>query len=246
MNKKGEYMEFDIDHIAHTNRLTDYNPFVKVVGSLILVLSALFISNNYYSVFIIILSSILLLAVARVSLKDYLKFLTIPFAFTFITCIFLLFFFPSGKYIWNSGFFVIGITTESLTISVLTFLRVFACFSSLGFMSLTTPINDVIQVLRRFYVPKIFCEIATLMYNAIFIFLDNLGVMRNAQKTRLGYLGSSMEAMKSYGAMFSNLFLLSLEKSETLQRSLESRCYTGELPVYKPDRSKDSYPELIN
>lgn len=239
-------MEFDIDFIAHTNRIADYNPYVKVIGSIILVLSALFINNNYYSIFIIILSSLLLLALARVSLKDYLKFLTIPFAFTFLTCIFMLFFFPSGAYIWNSGFFGIGITTESLRVSLLTFFRVFACFSALGFMSLTTPITDVMFVLRSFYVPKIFCEIAVLMYNAIFIFLDSIEVMRNAQKTRLGYLGTFMESMKSFGSMFSNLFLTSLEKSETLQRTLDSRCYTGELPVYKPDRSKDTYPELVN
>lgn len=231
-------MEFDIDWIAHNNRLADFNPYLKVISSIILVLSALFISNNYYSIFTIILASLLLLLVAKVSLRDYLKFLTIPFAFTFITCIFLLFFFPSGSYIWNSGFFGIGITTESLRISLLTFFRVFACFSALGFMSLTTPITDVVHVLRSFYVPKIFCEIAVLMYNTIFIFLDNIEVMRNAQKTRLGYLGGTLDSMKSYGAMFSNLFLISLIKSETLQRSLDSRCYTGELPVYKPDRFK--------
>ena len=82
-------MEFDIDWIAHNNRLADFNPYLKVISSIILVLSALFISNNYYSIFTIILASLLLLLVAKVSLRDYLKFLTIPFAFTFITCIFL-------------------------------------------------------------------------------------------------------------------------------------------------------------
>ena len=102
------------------------------------------------------------------------------------------------------------------------------------------------HVLRRCYVPQIFCEIATLMYNAIFIFLERLETMRNAQKTRLGYLSTSTDTIKSLGGMGSNLFLTSLEKSETLQKSLDSRCYTGDLPVYRPDRKKDSYPELVN
>ena len=209
-------MEFDIDFIAHNNKLSEYNPFVKVFVSLILILSTLVMSNNYYSIAIIILSSILVLGVARVSLKDYIKFLIIPFSFTFLTCIFILFFFPQGEYIWDSGIWGIGITTYSYTTSMLTFFRVFGCFSSLGFMTLTTPIADVMHVLRRCYVPQ------------------------------LGYLSTSTDTIKSLGGMGSNLFLTSLEKSETLQKSLDSRCYTGDLPVYRPDRKKESYPELVN
>ena len=76
-------MEFDIDYIAHNNKLSEYNTFIKVIVSIILILSTLVISNNYYSIAIIILSSILILGVARVSLKDYVKFLIIPFSFTF-------------------------------------------------------------------------------------------------------------------------------------------------------------------
>lgn len=239
-------MDFDIDYIAHTNNISDKNPYTKTIVSLFLMLSALIVSNNYYSIAVIIIASVLLLIVAGVSLKSYLKFLTIPFAFTFLTCIFLLFFFPQGDYIWNSGYWGIGITTYSYYISVLTFFRVFACFSSLGFLALTTPISDVMHVLRSCYVPQIFCEIAVLMYNTIFIFIDRTVTMRNAQKSRLGYLTTSIEAFKSFGSMFANLFIISLEKSETLQRSLDSRCYTGDLPVYKPDRSKSSYPDLVN
>ena len=70
--------------------------------------------------------------------------------------------------------------------------------------------------------------------------------VRNAQKTRLGYLTTSLTAFKSMGSMFSNLFLQSLKKSETMQVALDSRCYTGELPVYKPNRKAKSYPELVN
>lgn len=239
-------MDFDLDYIAHTNRVADYNSYVKVFISLFLMLSALIISNNYYSIAVIIISSAIILCIAHVSLKDYCKFLVIPFSFTFLTCLFILFFFPQGEYIWNSGYWGIGITTYSYTTSVLTFFRVFACFSALGLQALTTPITDVMHVLRSIKVPQIFCEIATLMYNAIFIFIEITETMRNAQKTRLGYLTTSLTAFKSMGTMFSNLFLRSLKKSETMQVALDSRCYTGELPVYKPNRKLKSYPKLVN
>ena len=72
-------MEINLDYVAHTNRIADNNPYVKVGISLFFMLSALILSNNYYSILVIILSSALILGLARVSLKEYFKFLVIPF-----------------------------------------------------------------------------------------------------------------------------------------------------------------------
>ena len=103
------------------------------------------------------------------------------------------------------------------------------------FLTLTTPIADLLQCLHKIKIPVVFIDIALLMYNTIFIFLDQLFVMRNAQETRLGYINAK-RSYKSYGMLFSNLFFRSLDKSETLQCSLDSRCYQGYLPVYEPKR----------
>ena len=81
-------------------------------------------------------------------------------------------------------------------------------------------------------------EIALLMYNAIFILLNEIDTMQKAQDTRLGY-HSYWTSFKSLGALISTIFLRSLDKSETLQNSLDSRGYTGELPVYEP-RKRES------
>ena len=148
-----------------------------------------------------------------------------------------LFFFGHGELIYDTGLWGIGITQSSLDLAVTTFCRCFACFSCLGFLTLTTPIADILQCLHMIKVPVIFIDIALLMYNTIFIFLEQLGTMRNAQETRLGYMGSK-STYKSLGMLFSNLFFRSLDKSETLQCSLDSRCYQGYLPVYKPNRRK--------
>lgn len=228
-------MKFDIDYIAHNNRLSDFNMYVKVIVSVGLMVATLILDNLALDIIVFILMAILVLGVARVSFKSYLKFLTIPIVFAVITCIFLLFFFGHGELIYDTGFWGIGITQSSLDLSVKTFCRCFACFSCLGFLTLTTPIADILQCLYKIKVPVIFIDIALLMYNTIFIFLDQLDTMRNAQETRLGYVGSK-STYKSLGTLFSNLFFRSLDKSETLQCSLDSRCYTGVLPVYKPKR----------
>ena len=62
-----------------------------------------------------------------------------------------------------------------------------------------------------------------------------IDTMQKAQETRLGY-NSYWNSFKSLGALVSTIFLRSLDKSETLQHSLDSRGYTGELPVYTPKK----------
>jgi cobalt/nickel transport system permease protein len=228
-------LKFDIDFIAHNNRLSETNTYVKVIISLSVMLITLFLNYLPLDFAVLLLMSILIVGIARVSAKNYLKFLSIPLIFAVVSCVFLIFFFGTGNVIYNTGFFGIVVTQDSLDLGVNTFFRAVACFSCLGFLTLTTPIANILQCLYKVKVPVIFIDISLLMYNTIFIFLDQLSTMRNAQETRLGYVGSK-STYKSLGFLFSNLFFRSLDKSETLQCSLDSRCYQGFLPVYEPKR----------
>jgi cobalt/nickel transport system permease protein len=76
------------------------------------------------------------------------------------------------------------------------------------------------------------------MYNTIFIFLNEIDTMQKAQKTRMGY-HSYMNSMRCLADLISNIFLRSLDKSETLQHSLDARGYNGELPVYVPPKKEE-------
>ena len=136
----------------------------------------------------------------------------------------------SAAQIEGSG---IVVTDDSLHYAVYTFMRVLGCFPCLGFLALTTPIAKILHCLSTLKVPKIMIEIGLLMYNAIFIFLNEIDTMQKAQDTRLGY-HSYWSSFKSLGALTSTIFLRSLDKSETLQFALDSRGYTGELPLYEP------------
>jgi cobalt/nickel transport system permease protein len=231
-------MKFDMDYIAHNNELTETNPYFKLFLTIILLLVTLALDNLYFDVFIFILFSIIILGIAKISLRSYLKFLTIPMAFLIITCVFLIFFFGSGEVIYETGIFGIVVTTDSPHYGVYTFFRVVGCLPLLGFLALTTPIAKILHCLGTLKVPKIVIEIALLMYNTIFIFLNEIDTMQKAQETRLGY-HSYLNSFKSLGALASTIFLRSLDKSETLQHSLDARGYQGELPIYKPRKRED-------
>ena len=165
-------------------------------------------------------------------------------AFLIITCLFLIFFFGNGNVIYETGIFGIVVTDDSWHYGLYTFFRVLGCFPILGFLALTTPIAKVFHCLETLKVPKIVIEIGLLMYNTIFIFLNEIDTMQKAQKTRMGY-NSYWNSLQCLGSLISNIFLRSLDKSETLQHSLDSRGYTGELPVYIPPNMEDGncFPE---
>ena len=230
-------MKFDMDYIAHNNALTETNPYFKLFLTIILLIVTLALDNLYFDIIIFIIMSFVILAIAKINYKSYLKFLSIPMAFLIITCLFLIFFFGSGEVIYDTKIFGIVVTQNSLHYGVYTFFRVLGCLPCLGFLALTTPIAKVLHCLGTLKVPKIIIEIGLLMYNTIFIFLNEIDTMQKAQQTRLGY-HSYTTSFKSLGALASTIFLRSLDKSEILQNSLDSRGYDGELPVYEPkDRS---------
>ncbi|ADC46734.1 cobalt ABC transporter permease protein CbiQ2 [Methanobrevibacter ruminantium M1] len=230
-------MKFDMDYIAHHNELSEANPYYKLFITIILLIVTLALDNLYFDIFMFILFSIIILGVAKINIRSYIKFLTIPMAFLIITCLFLIFFFGSGKVIYQTGFFGIVVTDDSWHYGLYTFFRVLGCFPILGFLALTTPIAKIFHCLETLKVPKIVIEIGLLMYNTIFIFLNEIDVMQKAQKTRLGY-NSYWNSLQCLGSLVSNIFLRSLEKSETLQNSLDSRGYDGELPVYIPPKEE--------
>ncbi len=230
-------MKFDMDYIAHNNALSESNPYVKLFLTIILLIVTLVLDNLYFDVFIFIVMSIIILGVAKINYRSYLKFLSIPMAFLVITCVFLVFFFGKGDIIYETGIFGIVVRSDSLDYAVRTFFRVVGCFPCLGFLALTTPIANILHCLETLKVPKIVIEIGLLMYNTIFIFLNEIDTMKKAQETRLGY-HSYMSSFKSLGALASTIFLRSLDKSETLQNSLDSRGYNGELPVYVPPKER--------
>ena len=233
-----DFMKFDIYYIAHHNELTEFNPYFKLFLTIFLLILTLALDNLISDIFIFIVMSIVILAIAKINFKSYFKFLSIPMAFVIITCLFLIFFFGKGQVIYETGIFGIVVTEDSLHYGVYTFFRVIGCLPCLGFLALTTPIAKILHCLASLKVPKIVIEIALLMYNSIFIFLNEIDTMQKAQQTRLGY-HSYWNSFKSLAALASTIFLRSLDKSESLQHSLDSRGYSGELPVYEPRKREE-------
>ncbi len=116
----------------------------------------------------------------------------------------------------------------------------FACTRSLGgltamlFLALTTPMNDIVALLRRLKTPETLLDIMTLCYRTIFVFSEAVHDMRTAQAARLGY-ATPGRALRSLGALAANLTLQVWQRSQSLHQAALARNNDGPLRFLEPE-----------
>lgn len=131
---------------------------------------------------------------------------------------------------WQVGALWISIAPGSLTLALLVLTRSLGCVAALNFLILTTPLIDLIDLLRRIRLPESLIDVMALTYRAIFVLLDSLERMATAQDARLGY-ATARTAMRSAALLANQLFLDAYRRSQRTQIALESRGFDGALRV---------------
>jgi cobalt/nickel transport system permease protein len=224
--------ENTLDGYAHSNGLRNANTYFKVLFAIVTMIVNLVSTSPVVPITIFLIMTFLILFKANIPSKFYLKFITIPFTFAFITFVFMAIFFGVGTPILNFGIFHLAVTVDGFNLGLLVLARIMGGFSCLAFLALTTPITELFSVLENIKIPKILLEIAMLMYRYIFVFLDEAINMYHSQETRLGY-SSLKKTYKSMGMLASNLFIRTWMKGEQIYITMESRCYDGTLKTFK-------------
>ncbi len=174
------------------------------------------------------LVSFIILFEAKIPVKFYLKFLTIPLTFALITFVFMALFFGTGQHIYNLGFLNLSVTTDGFNRGFLVFSRILGGFACMAFIGLTTPMTEIFKVLEDFKFPKVMLEISMLMYRYIFVSLDEAVTMYHSQETRLGY-SSLKKSYKSMGILIANIFIKTWITGEKSFVSMQSRGYDGSI-----------------
>ena len=128
------------------------------------------------------------------------------------------------------GPMVIGTSLESMDRALSIATRALGCVAAMDFLVLTTPLVDIVDLLRRVRVPNILIDVVTLTCRFIFVLIDSVDRMHTAQDSRLGY-SSLRSSMSSLGLLGSRLFVESYQRSKRLEIALESRGFAGDLRV---------------
>lgn len=223
-----------IDKYAYTNALTKLNPNIKVLLSLFFLLVSLIFKSVYLHCFIIALISLSIVLIAKIELLKYLKLLSIPFSFLTISIIITLMSITPDKgtlthsvHIFN---LYIGISPDTVRMSIQIFFRSVSCLVCVYFCMLTTPFNQLIYVMKRAHIPNLFIELSMLTYRFIFIFLEEFIDIYKSQELRFGYI-NVRNSYRSLGFLVSLLYTRLIKRYEDMSVSLDIKLYDGEFHI---------------
>lgn len=108
--------------------------------------------------------------------------------------------------------------------------RALAAVSALLLLTVTTPLAEVMQGLRRLGLPAELADMALTTYRFIFILLDTARRMHASQMARLGGDGWRRR-IRSLGLLAAALMPRALDQARRLEIGLQARGYDGALPT---------------
>lgn len=217
----------EIDFIANNSCLNTWNVGFKVAFCVFMLFTSIFINSMTVSLYIFITMSFFSVYIAGVSWKKYIVLLSLPVNFAILSIIAIIFSFSKvpSNYIDISAFGTYIIVTEvSQSDAIHLLARILGALASMYAISLTTPMGDLIALLRKCKVPNLIIDLMYLVYRFIFILLDSFYNMNNAAHSRLGYVNYKT-TIKTSLSIGMNLFFISLRKASDNFVAMESRLY---------------------
>ena len=112
--------------------------------------------------------------------------------------------------------------------------RSLACLTALLFLALTTPLTDMISLLRRCRMPDILLDLMTLCYRTLFVLSEAVHETITAQSARLGYATITL-SIRSLGGLVANLAVHVWQRSQALHLAALARNNDGALRFLEPD-----------
>ncbi|MGY1813050.1 cobalt ECF transporter T component CbiQ [Blastococcus sp. SYSU D00820] len=89
-------------------------------------------------------------------------------------------------------------------------------------LATTTPMSDLLPALRRLRVPAAVVEVASVTYRLLFVLLESLRTIREAQTARMGY-SSVRRSYRSSGALAAAVLTRSWSRARRMQEGLAGR-----------------------
>lgn len=221
-----------IDKLAYISELKKVNPMEKFIFAMFTMIICISLNNIADSIIILLLMAFITVFKGKLPLKIYIGLMSLPLAFLIMGILTIaISVAPSSKeLIFSFSIFNIklGCTYDSILTATRLFFKSLASVSCLYFLTLTTPIFEVLSVLRKLKVPKLFVELMGLIYRFIFVLLDTANMIYISQNSRLGY-STFRISFNSLGKLITSLFISSYKRSQDIYTAMESRCYDGDI-----------------
>ena len=233
--------EKTLEYYSYNSKINSWNPHLKFWYSMVLIVLGIILSNIYISISIVFICGFITIFLGKISLKKYIDFFKVPIIFLLISVAVININFSKNItdfYYFNIGDLYIYTTDENIKKSCILFWRALSGVSSMYMLALSTPLNEIIYVIKKVRTPQIIIELMYLVYRFIFIMRDSYKSMRKSIESRLGFI-DYRTSLLSFGKIISNILIISLRKSNSFYDAMESRCYRGEIIFFLKEKKID-------
>ncbi len=223
-----------LEQYSVNSPLNKYNAAFKMAVSLLSAVFVLALNNIAVSIYVLVMSVIINIAVGKVNLRDYLRLNGAAFYFIIASTVALAVDISSVEVAERNinlfGFYFY-VTGENIYKAIKITLNAEAVINAVYFTSLSTSIWEITDVLRKLKVPESIVFIMDMTYRFIFVLYDTYNGMTISSKSRMGEKNFYSQ-VRSFGYKASGLFLLSLSKADKYYDSLVSRGYKGGMSFF--------------
>lgn len=225
-----------IDTFAYSNRWRVVHPAEKGLFALLCLTAALLSRATQVPLVIAAVMAAMTMLGAQIPWRDYLRLTIVPVTLLLWSCLALAVSFSGGELLlanFPALQLTISLSRPGISQAELAFARALGATLSLLFLALTTPMTEIMTLLRTLGTPKLLVELMTITYRQLFIFLEIASQIRAAQEARLGYASTRL-AMKSLAGLAGNILLRSLSRARQNHQGLLARGYGSELLFLSP------------
>lgn len=220
-----------LDSLAAHSGLRDVSPGLKTAFSVLVLLLCVSASDALVGIFVVLSMVLIMGFLGKTSVDRIAELLMIPLLFLLVSCLVILLEIlrePVGLWQLRLGNHWLCVTTGSLHRAVTLFFQAMGAVSCLYFLSTSTPLPQLIEVLRRVHVPDLVIELMYLIYRYLFVLLETQRQMTVAAEARLGYAGLR-RSVSTAGRVSGALLAASFRRSSQCFDAMESRGYNGRL-----------------
>ena len=222
-----------IDKLCYHSKLRYVNAGEKFAFTIITLLLCVISRSIVIACIVLTATGILTVYKGGVPFFRYIHFMTVPLAFLILSTLAIMFNIsrtPLDLFAIPMGSWYLTSSRDSFRYSLQLILTALSSVSCLYFLSFSTPIPDILNVLGTMHCPKLLIELMLLIYRFIFVLLSVASAITTSQQSRLGNKDYKT-SLKSFSAMVSVLFIRSFKRANALYDAMESRCYDGTIHV---------------
>lgn len=227
-----------IDKLCYNSRLRYENAGEKFAFAVITLCICVMSRSTATACIVLAVTGILSIWKGGIPVRRYLRFLTVPLAFLFLSTLAVMFHIkkaPLDLLAIPVGNWYLTVGTDSFLYAVQLIFTALAAVSCLYFLSFTTPVPDILEVLHRLRCPALLTELMLLIYRFIFILLETADAIATSQNCRLGNRDYKT-SLRSFGLLGSALMIRAFQRSGRLYDAMEARCYDGRIHVLSENR----------